>query len=82
MICNYFLLDEIESLGIEKYKSIENIEEEKERRKNLLLERKRKRMTTKVKYLRKRTLIEDKMKIRIHKHNFVNKNGVSKCETM
>ncbi|ELA48452.1 DNA repair protein [Vavraia culicis subsp. floridensis] len=75
-----FLLEEIEELAIKKWGSIENAETEKERRKELLLDKKKKKIRERVKELRKRTLIEDRMKIRTHKHTFILANGICKCE--
>lgn len=75
-----FLLEEIEELAIKKWGSIENAETEKERRKELLLDKKKKKIRERVKELRKRTLVEDRMKIRTHKHTFILADGICKCE--
>ncbi|ELQ75360.1 DNA excision repair protein XPA/XPAC/RAD14 [Trachipleistophora hominis] len=75
-----FQLEEIETIAKRKWGSIENIENEKERRKELLLDKKKKKIRKRVKELRKCTLIEDRMKINTHKHTFILVDGVCKCE--
>lgn len=75
-----FLLEEIEELTIKKFKSLENMEIEKERRGEMLLERKKKKVRARIKALRRRTLIEKKIETRKHKHSFVVINGESVCE--
>lgn len=71
--------EEIKKLAINKYKSLENLEIEKERRKEMLMTRKKKKVKTRIKELRKKTIIEEKMKTKTHKHEFIIVNGISKC---
>ena len=73
-------LGQIKTRSIDKFGSLENLETEKEERKEKLLDRKKHKIKSRIKELRKKTLIEDKMKNRNHKHNFVLENGISKCE--
>ena len=75
-----FDADQIEKIAIRKYGSLENVSIEREKRKNALLSRKKQKVRTRIKELRKKTLIEDKLKTRNHQHNFIPKDGKMQCE--
>lgn len=76
-----YLKNEIEDFSIKKYKSLEEIEKIKLTRKNNLLERKKRKIKTKIKELKKKTFLGKEIEYKEkHVHNFVNKNGVSVCD--
>lgn len=70
----------IEKRAIEKFGTLEKLEEEKMNRKRAILERKKKKTRTKIKDLRKKTLVENKLKDKKHKHEFKTKGNKRICE--
>lgn len=74
-------IEQIKTRAIEKFGSLEEIEKEKIKRSTLLLDRKKQKIRDKVKDLRKKTLIDDKMKTKSHRHNFIQQTKSSAtCE--
>lgn len=74
-------IEQIRSKAIEKFGNLEEVEKEKIRRSTSLLDRKKKKVRNKIKDLRKKTLIDDRMKVTLHKHNFIEtKTGTAQCE--
>lgn len=75
-----FDIEQVENCAIEKYGSLENLEKEKTKRKQSLLNQKKKKVRERIKDLRKKTMIENKLKEKKHKHKFVEHKNGRKCE--